>query len=76
MDGAYKLKADKVRPVDTSKTDGSGPDSVSWREEILRQETPTFEPEVMLKFAKWLIPKFSTLARGSRLKPGRLQMWQ
>lgn len=63
-----------MRPVDTSKTDGSGPgSSVSWREEILRQETSTFEPGVTLKFSKWLISKFSTLARGARLKPERLQ---
>lgn len=74
VDAAYKQKVDKVKPVDTSQTDGSGPGgSVSWREEVLKRETPTFELGVTLKFSEWLIPKFSTLARSVRLKPERLQ---
>ena len=74
VDAAYKRKADKVKPVDTSQTDGSGPGGdINWRDEAIRREKPVYEPGVTLKFSKWLIPKFSSLARGSRLKPERLQ---
>lgn len=60
--------------VDSSRSDGTEPcGSITWRNEILKHEKPTLEIGMQLKFSDWLIPKFSTLARGLRLEPERLQ---
>lgn len=62
-------KQTKVKRVDTSQIDGSGPGGdINWREEALHREKPVHEPGVTLKLSNWLIPKFSPLARGSRLR--------
>lgn len=71
--GAYKRKDQKVRPVDAPLPDGSAPCSGSWQAEIIKEETKRYVKDPEDKYADWLIPKFSGLAKGARLTPERLQ---
>ena len=60
---AYKRKADKVRPVDPGSTDGSKPGGIpDWVEKS--KETNIKHP-MTRKYAKWLIPKFLDIEKGS-----------
>ena len=69
---AYKRKADKVRPVDTDKSDGAIPGGKEdWKAEILEQEAK-IQTDPNRPYKEWLIPKFSDIPRGSRLTPERL----
>ena len=71
--GAYKRKADKVQPVDTSDTDGSTPGGVlDWRERAYAEIT-RYAPEIQVGPYDHLFHKRITgLARGARLKPERI----
>lgn len=70
---AYKSVAKKVRPVDFSKTDGSNPGgTTTWKTDAMAKEK--YIPDPSDKYAKWLIPRFSGLAKGSRLTPEKIAM--
>ena len=63
-----------MKPVDVNEIDNFGlEENVNWQDEAIYRETPVYELGVTLKFSKWLISKFSFLARSSRFKPERLQ---
>jgi hypothetical protein len=60
--------------VDSDKSDGSTPgESKSWRENIIREEIKNMNPDSNDLYAKWLIPKFSKIAKNSRLTPERIE---
>ena len=72
VDGAYKRKAQKVQPVDSSVSDGSKPDgSTTWRENAIKNEVPIID--TTSQYSHWLIPKFTPIAKGARITPERLQ---
>jgi hypothetical protein len=74
MDIIYKRKAEKVKPVDLDKLNNSIPrESKSWREDMIRKEMKNVDPDPDDSYAKWLIPKFSKIAKGSRLTPERIE---
>jgi hypothetical protein len=74
MDIIYKRKADKVKPVDLDKLNSSIPEkSKSWREDMIREEMKNMNPDSNDLYAKWLIPKFSKIAKDSRLIPERIK---
>ena len=59
------------KPIDLGSSDGTKPlGNPNWRAETIAKETYFHDPES--KYAKFLIPKFSKLAKGARLKPQRL----
>ena len=71
---AYKRKAEKVKPVDYDKSDGSKPSSSrKWKEDAIREaerkglHVPR-EPQ-----DRWFIPKFSSIEKGIRLTPERIE---
>ena len=67
----YKRVADKKKPINLGSSDGTKPlGNPNWRAETIAQETYVHDPES--KYAKFLIPKFSKIAKGARLKPQRL----
>ena len=71
VDTAYKRKAVKVRPVNSDQSDGTIPGGIAdWKAKALEKERGLPKSE---KFPDWLIPKFSTIFKGSRLTPERLQ---
>ena len=64
--GAYKRVAQKVKLVDSSKTDGSIPGgTATWKLDVMAKEV--YVPDSFDKYAKWLISRFSGLAKGARL---------
>jgi hypothetical protein len=74
MDIIYKRKAEKVKPVDLDELDGSIPGgSKFWREDMIREEMKNVDSDLDDLYAKWLIPKFSKIAKGSRLTPERIE---
>jgi len=65
----YKRKADKVRPVDYGISDGKSPGGVlNWVE---RSKESDIYNKPVGEYSKWLIPKFSSIERGSRLTEER-----
>ena len=72
VQGAYKRKAQKVKPVDSSISDGSTPGgSINWKKEAIAKECldwSTVDPS----FRGWLHPKFSAIKHGSRLTSERM----
>lgn len=71
VDGAYKHKAQKVQPIDSSLSDGFKPDGSNyWKTSAMEKETPIFDSNN--KYTQWLIPKFTPIAKGARLTPERL----
>jgi hypothetical protein len=74
MDIIYKRKAEKVKPVDSDKSNGSIPKkSKSWRENMIREEMKNMNPDPDDLYAKWLIPKFFKIAKSNRLTPKRIE---
>jgi hypothetical protein len=72
---AYKRKDQKVKPSDTCVSDGSKPGGdATWKEDVIKKEKYSKDPTD--QFAEFLIPKFSGLAKGARLKPERIQRMQ
>ncbi len=70
--GIYKKKTEKIQPVNSSNSDGSTLDgNKNWKKRAIQQER--FTVEVGAKYKDLLIPKFSDLAKRSRLTPERLQ---
>jgi len=76
---AYKRKGEKVRPINTSESTGEKPGGlVNWKPVVLkllmeeRKRHPPLEPP-NLPYMDHIIPKVSTIARGSRLTPERLR---
>ncbi len=64
----YKKKADKIKPVDLPHPGGIKPEgALNWRTKAISQEI--YQPG---KYAGWIIPKFSSIKKGSRLTPERL----
>lgn len=62
--GIYKKTAQRVRPVDSSETDGSMPGGIAtWKKEAIAKEV--YVPDPSDHYAKWLIPRFSGLKKGS-----------
>ena len=73
VDGAYKRKGVKIRSVERCVSDGSAPGgNPDWRKKALTREAATPKP-FFEKYPGWLILKFSTIARGARMTPERLQ---
>ena len=71
VDGAYKRKAQRVQPVDSSFSDGSKQDgSNNWKTNAIKKKTPIFDSNN--KYTQWLIPKFTSIAKGARLTPEQL----
>jgi hypothetical protein len=74
MDTIYKRKANKVKPVNLDKSDSNTPGrSKSWREDMIREKMKNVNPDLDNLYAKWLIPKFSKIIKGSRLTPERIK---
>jgi hypothetical protein len=70
VNGAYKRKAQKVRPVDLGESDGSKPGGVvNWVAKSRKADVRSQDE----KYSGWLIPKFSDIERGSRLTKKRLE---
>jgi hypothetical protein len=67
---AYKRKANKVRPIDSDKSDGSiSGNNKDWKQEMEKRFSV---PEGFFKkYDYLLIPKFSAISRGARLTPKR-----
>ena len=64
---AYKRKAQKVRPVDASASDGSHPGGdKDWKTRIT--ERLEYQPDTS-RYGKWVILRITTLAVGSQLTP-------
>ena len=70
----YKRKADKVLPVSTSQTDGSVPGGLNdWRERALAREQAAGLYSAPYRYNQWILPRFATFKRGTRLTPERLE---
>ena len=60
--------------MNLNKSNGSTPGkSKSWREDIIREEIKNMILDLDDLYAKWLIPKFSKIAKGSRLTLERIE---
>ena len=71
IDGAYKRTSQKLQPVDLNLPDGSKPnESDAWRLDAIKREIRILDPTN--KYTHWLIPKFTSIAKGARLTPKRL----
>jgi hypothetical protein len=74
MDIIYKRKADKVKPINSDKSNNNIPKrSKSWREDIIREKIKNMDPDSDNLYAKWLIPKFSKIIKNNRLIPKRIE---
>jgi hypothetical protein len=74
MDTIYKRKADKVKPVDSDKSNSSiSEESKFWRENMIREKIKNINPNPDDPYAKWLIPKFSKIVKNNRLTPERIE---
>jgi hypothetical protein len=74
MDIIYKRKIDKIKPVDLDELNNNIPGkSKFWREDMIREEMKNVDSDSDDLYAKWLIPKFSKIAKGSRLTPERIE---
>jgi hypothetical protein len=71
----YKWKAQKIRPVDSSFLDGMNTGKSVWKDEILEGEQKGRRNE-QGPCGRWLIPEFSTLAKGTRLTDKRVAIMQ
>jgi hypothetical protein len=71
----YNRKAQKVRPVDSSFSDGTSPGKLGWKTDVLEGEQQGRHPEYG-PYGHWLVPKFSTLAKGTRLTDERVSLIQ
>ena len=68
---AYKTKANKVRPVDPGKTDGSKPGGcLDWFEKLKAEDVPCQDPG---QFSDWITLKFFSVQKGSRLTEKRIK---
>jgi hypothetical protein len=68
---AYKTKANKVQPVDSSKTDSSKPGgSLDWFEKSKLDNVPCLD---LGQYPDWIISKFSNILKGSRLTKERIE---
>ena len=68
---AYKTKANKVRPVDSSETDGSKPGgSLDWFEKSKLDDIPCLDPG---QYPDWITPKFSDIPKGSQLTKEQIE---
>ena len=74
---AYKRKADKVKPVDLGESTGETPGGLANWWEVLwarRMEHPELiESDPPHRYDAYITPRFSRLARGSRLTPEQIQ---
>ena len=69
----YKRKKDKVRPVNTPHRDGLKPERrMDWKHEKLKKEKEK-GIEYEGQHANWLIAKFSTIEKGTRLTEERMK---
>jgi hypothetical protein len=74
MDTIYKRKIDKVKPMDSDKSNSSIPGkSKSWREDMIREKIKNVNPDLDDLYAKWLISKFSKIIKNSRLIPEHIE---
>ena len=73
----YKRKADKVRPVDSSQSDGSTPGGrEDWRERAIAKERAAGKHIQKGKFDNWLYPRTADFEKGKRLTPERIRCLQ
>ena len=71
---AYKRKAEKVQPVNSSTPDKSTLGGVQdWRERALEQQKKLIRGLPLGPFDHIIEPRYTQLARGARLKPERLE---
>jgi len=71
---AYKRKADKVRPVNSSAPDRTVMGGImEWREVALRRQKASIRGLPLGPYDHFLEPRYTKLARGARLKPERLE---
>jgi hypothetical protein len=60
--------------VDSDKSDNNTfKKSKSWREDMIREKMKNMDPDLDDLYTKWLIPKFSKIAKDSRLTPERIE---
>ena len=72
VDGTYKQKSQKVKPVDLSLSDGSKPDgNDTWKVNAIKKEVFILDP--IDKYSYRLIPKFIPIAKRARLTLERLE---
>jgi hypothetical protein len=68
---AYKTKANKVQPVDSSDADGSKLGGcIDWFEKSKVDNIPYLDSR---QYSDWLTPKFSDIPKGSRLIEERIE---
>ena len=66
-----------MRPVDSSVSDGTAPSGgMQWKESVVRTEMQQPRTDASGPYDSWLIPKFSTIAKGSRLTSERVASMQ
>jgi hypothetical protein len=71
VNAAYKPKAKKVQPVNRNDGTGGGPGGrADWFERSKARETPQ---EQEGKYRDYLLPRITSVPKGSRLTPERLQ---
>ena len=69
----YKRKVQKVRPVDSSVSDGTAPSGgMQWKESVTKSEMSQSVATARGPYDTWLIPKFSMIAKGTRLTNERV----
>ena len=67
----YKRKADKVRPVDTSESDGTIPGGVNdWHERAVAQEKAAGKDVPQRDFDKWLYPRTADFRGRGEIEAG------
>ena len=71
---AYKRKADKVRPVNLLAPDKTVIGGITeWREVALCQQRASIQGLPLSLYNHFLKPRYTKLARGTRLKPEQLE---
>jgi hypothetical protein len=74
MNIIYKRKINKVKPINSDKSDSSIPEkSKSWRENMIRKEIKNVNSDPDNSYAKWLILKFFKIAKNNRLILERIE---
>jgi hypothetical protein len=74
MDTIYKQKINKIKPVDSDKSDNNiFREFKFWREDIIREKMKNIDLDSDNLYAKWLILKFFKIIKESRLIPERIE---
>ena len=80
VSGMYKRKAERMLPVNTDESTGEKPGgSVDWYDRMWKMkitDNQHREKDPPTPFDEYLVPRFSSIKRGTRLTPERLEKMQ